>query len=147
MACGVVAKILRPAMGRVWAWGRVALFMGLIFWSSAIPGQPPQPFGEIERQDFISIVCRYFDKAIHATVYAGLAAVLMRALEVEKIVFGKASFLTMLVCASFGALDEWHQSFVLWRESSMDDWLADSVGSFCMILLIYLYRSRKPRLL
>ncbi len=132
------------SMSRAHAWGPVILFMGLIFWSSSIPGTPPSPPGEPEKDDFVSIICRYFDKPIHATVYAGLAALVMRALTLRGITWRRAAGVALLICLAFGAGDEWHQSFVLYRESSLDDWIADAIGAFGMILLISRRHLRKP---
>ncbi len=54
--------------------------------------------------------------------------------------------LLVLCCISFGSLygvsDEWHQSFVVGRQSDVIDWLADTIGVSLAALLMYLRQQR-----
>lgn len=75
------------------------------------------------------------DKIAHLLMYAVLAMLLARALaEVgrgRELTGRQAALLlvkTFIICAVFGALDEWHQQFVQ-RTTSLADWIADVVGA------------------
>lgn len=39
-------------------------------------------------------------------------------------------------CAVYGALDEWHQSFVPGRDADFLDWTADVAGAICALVLL-----------
>lgn len=39
----------------------------------------------------------------------------------------------ILFCSLYGISDEWHQSFVAGRDSSVGDWLADTLGASAML--------------
>lgn len=52
----------------------------------------------------------------------------------------------VLISAAYGALDEWHQSFVPGRHPSSLDWLSDLVGALLVgFLLVLWWRARRPR--
>jgi VanZ family protein len=51
--------------------------------------------------------------------------------------------LSIAFCSLYGLSDEWHQSFVVGRQSDVADWAADTTGSVLAILL--LYKLHKPR--
>ena len=46
-------------------------------------------------------------------------------------------------CSLYGWSDEWHQSFVPGRYSSISDWLADTIGAALSIGLLLHYRKGK----
>jgi VanZ family protein len=48
----------------------------------------------------------------------------------------------LLIGVGYGALDEWHQSFVPGRELSAGDWVADSTGVMLGLLLFSSFSSR-----
>ena len=48
----------------------------------------------------------------------------------------KTAVLSLCICVSYAALDEWHQSFVPGRGPGVKDVIIDSFGVFCGILLI-----------
>jgi VanZ family protein len=92
--------------------------MALIFWlsSRAVPSRldPLLP-----------------DKIVHACVYAGLSALLVRALAGGwrgTISMGQAAAAAALA-ALYGMSDELHQSFVPARDADMMDLLADTIGA------------------
>jgi len=70
------------------------------------------------------------DKLLHLGAFAvlgGAATIgLRRALTLRP---GAAAALGALCSAAFGALDEWHQSFVPGRDASLGDLLADALGA------------------
>ena len=64
------------------------------------------------------------DKLVHFAVYGLLATLVCR--------IGpgwRAAAFAILVASTYGALDEWHQSFVPGRSSEVMDWVADTSGA------------------
>jgi VanZ family protein len=47
------------------------------------------------------------------------------------------ALLCIAFCSLYGFSDEWHQSFVVGRESDITDWAADTSGSVLAILSLY----------
>lgn len=45
--------------------------------------------------------------------------------------------LSILFCSLYGVSDEWHQSFVSGRDSSVMDWVADTLGGVLAMGFIY----------
>ena len=70
-----------------------------------------------------------WDKALHATEYAGFAMLLSRAFRGEGIGRAWSIVLAMIVAGVYGASDELHQLFTPGRDSSILDWTADAVGA------------------
>ena len=72
-----------------------------------------------------------FDWLHHATAYAGLAVVTLRALARGRVAAaGPASVAgAWLIATVYGITDEWHQSFVPGRMADARDLLADGVGA------------------
>jgi VanZ family protein len=103
-------------------WGPVAVYTGLIFYLS---GQSHP------EEDLPSFVTEFSDKLLHAVEYAGLGALCYRAFR-----WGttgswaqQAALLALLAASFYGVTDEVHQSFVPFRESSWQDWVADTMGA------------------
>jgi VanZ family protein len=61
-----------------------------------------------------------WDKVAHFSSYALLGFFATRAT--------RSSWSGWGIAAAYGALDEWHQSFVPLRDASAWDWLADALG-------------------
>jgi VanZ family protein len=77
------------------------------------------------------------DKVLHLLAYVPLAFLFYMALN--KSGFRRFLFVLAFLFASFyGATDEFHQSFVAGRESSVGDLVADSVGALlgCIVASI-----------
>jgi hypothetical protein len=108
-------------------WGFCLLaWCGLIFWLS---DQPTLPVPEIFSGQ---------DKLIHAVVYAFMALLFWFTWKSK--LAGNLSMLAVLAivfCSAYGASDEWHQSFVLGRDASVYDWLADTFGALLLSLLLW----------
>ena len=75
------------------------------------------------------------DKGVHMILFGVLAILLQRAfnLRTPLTAFAAASF-SMIIVMLYGALDEWHQSFVPGRRPDSWDWVADSVGAIVGVL-------------
>ena len=70
------------------------------------------------------------DKVQHLVAYAVLAALFMHALRRTR-PRGAARTLWLVatvLTAAYGAIDEWHQSFVPGRDATLGDLLADAAG-------------------
>lgn len=52
-----------------------------------------------------------------------------------------------LLSSLYAASDEWHQSFIVGRDSSVTDWIADCLGCILSVLAMYVwYRLSKEKL-
>lgn len=106
-------------------WAPVALYMALIFGLSSISQLPQLPEGS--------------DKNLHALLYSGLGALLVRALA-----GGWRAHITLMtaitatgISALYGVSDEFHQRFVPLRQVESLDVLADSIGAAVAALGLY----------
>jgi VanZ family protein len=70
-----------------------------------------------------------WDKALHTIEYTGLAVLVIRAILGEGVGRLPAVVLTIVVVSSYGASDEWHQSFVPMRDADVRDWVVDTIGA------------------
>lgn len=111
----------------------LTLYCGLIYWLSDQQTLPAPHWFDFQ------------DKAHHAIAYALMAYFAWRCLRnsIKKpIILG----LTIIVfCSLYGASDEWHQSFVIGRNSSVGDWVADTLGALLMVLLIFKLSFFQPK--
>lgn len=74
----------------------------------------------------------YSDKTMHFLAYGGLGFLLTLAFTVQRKfpeLRGYAVLTAITVAALYGALDEFHQSFIPGRNAELLDWIADFVGS------------------
>jgi VanZ family protein len=106
-------------------WLPVVAYMAVIFGLSSVSRTPA----------FVSGV----DKYLHALLYGGLGALLVRALAggwrqpVSLAVVATA----IAVGAAYGVSDEFHQSFVPMRSVEAMDVVADTVGTALAALALY----------
>jgi VanZ family protein len=106
-----------------WYWLPVALYAGAIFyWSSQSHPEKQLPSFLLEDVN---------DKVLHAVEYGILALVCYRAFRwgAGPLVARQALVLAIVTASVFGITDEVHQFFVPFRESSWQDWLADTIGA------------------
>ncbi|HEX5647286.1 MAG TPA: VanZ family protein [Nitrospira sp.] len=103
-------------------WGPVCAYAGLIFYLSS------QPHPEEQLPSFVVLLS---DKVLHVIEYAVLGALFHRGFHWGADVSWRPWAVPLaVVCASlYGGSDEFHQSFVPFRESSWLDWVADTVGA------------------
>lgn len=99
----------------------------LIFWLSSQASLPAPMWFEHQ------------DKLYHAGCYFILGLLLWRYLGHWQQVPIIRALLAVFLGSLYGVSDEWHQSFVPGRSSSVADWLADSIGVamavFCLLKL------------
>ncbi|UOA10573.1 VanZ family protein [Methylobacter sp. S3L5C] len=79
----------------------------------------------------------YQDKLYHAGAYFILALLAWRSFKhlIDSPII--LALLSIAFCSLYGLSDEWHQSFVVGRESDSADWVADTSGAMLAILLLY----------
>jgi VanZ family protein len=103
----------------------VIAYMAFIFGLSSISNTPA----------FVSGI----DKYLHATLYAGLGAVVAHALTGgfrRRLTLGIVAA-TIAIGAAYGISDEFHQSFVPMRSVEAMDVVADTVGASIAAIALY----------
>ena len=106
----------RPTFVRYWL--PVLAYVSLIFYLSAQPGlRPPLHF-------------QMADKVAHMCEYGVLSLLLGRAIRTTRRFEGllAAGLMAVVIGAGIGASDELFQSTVPNRDSSVYDWMADTMG-------------------
>jgi VanZ family protein len=114
----------QDVMGQVlWYWAPVALYAGTIFFLSA------QSHPEEQLPSFL--LEGVSDKVLHAVEYGILSLLCYRAFRwaAGPAVARQAVVLAIVMASVYGLTDELHQLFVPFRESSWQDWLADTIGA------------------
>jgi VanZ family protein len=71
-----------------------------------------------------------FDKAEHFIFYGTMAALLAHGVGLRWLV------VPLILVPVIGAADEWHQSFIVGRDASFWDWMADEIGT---VVAVYAY--------
>jgi VanZ family protein len=107
----------------LWYWVPVALYAGAIFYLSAL-SHPEDQLPSFLLRDVS-------DKVLHAVEYGILSLLCYRAFRwaAGSAVARQAVVLAIVAASVFGLTDEVHQVFVPLRESSWQDWLADTIGA------------------
>lgn len=113
---GVMARVF-------WYWAPAVLYAGMIFYLSA------QSHPEKQLPSFL--LEEVSDKVLHAVEYAVLGGLCYRAFRwgVSGQVASRALFFAIVTASLYGMTDEAHQLFVPFRESSWQDWVADTAGA------------------
>lgn len=109
--------ILNKNLIKAWIW--VFLWMAFIFVSSSFPGNK------------IPKVFNYQDLVFHLSVYFILGGLLFRALvnTSGKNLFGLVLW-SGFFCIIYAITDEFHQSFVPYRDASVLDLFIDGLGGY-----------------
>ena len=116
-------------------WGPLCGYAGLIFYLSS------QPHPEEKLGTFIKL---FSDKVLHGVEYAVFAALCYRAIQGG----GPASWRpyaipsAILLASLYGVSDEIHQAFVPFRDSSVYDWVADTVGAVLGAMIMHRFLSQ-----
>jgi VanZ family protein len=107
----------------LWYWVPVALYAGAIFFLSA------QTHPEEHLPSFL--LKDVSDKVLHAVEYAVLGGLCYRAFRwgLSEQMAARALIIAIVTASLYGVTDEVHQLFVPFRESSWQDWLADTIGA------------------
>ena len=109
----------------VFYWGPVVGYAGLIFYLSA-QSQPDEDLSSL-----LHFLDFFDDKVLHAVEYAGLGGLCYRAFRwaAGPAIARQAVVLAIVTASVYGLTDEVHQAFVPLRETSWQDWLADTIGA------------------
>jgi VanZ family protein len=121
------------AIDRYLRWLPPILMMAVIFAFSSIPSTEMPNFG------FWDLLVK---KGGHATGYGLLALCIWFALKWDRRWLWLAFFLTVL----YAGTDEFHQSFVPGRHSSLVDIGIDSIGALIALWIAFFVRRRKEPL-
>ena len=114
----------QDVMGQVlWYWVPVALYAGMIFYLSS-QSHPEEQLPSLVFEEVS-------DKVLHAVEYGILSVLCYRAFRwaAGPAIAQQAVVLAIVTASLYGITDEVHQSFVPLRDSSWQDWLADTIGA------------------
>ena len=85
----------------------------------------------------------YQDKLYHAGAYSIMGLLAWRSFKhliSSPIIL---ALLSVAFCSLYGLSDEWHQSFIVGRESDVADWAADTSGAFMAVMSLHKLSSVK----
>ena len=124
-------------MSFLWVWGPALLQMVAIFVASSIPNLKQLP-GDVS------------DHTGHFVGYAILGVLVLRACAGARWigVTPRAAMRAWVICAVYGATDEFHQMFTAGRTPAVDDWIADATGAAAAVaagLAMAAWLSRRAR--
>jgi VanZ family protein len=104
-------------------WGPVVGYAGMVFFLSA-QSHPEEQLPSILVKDVN-------DKVLHAVEYAVLGGLCYQAFRwgMSGQIASRALLFAIVTASLYGMTDEVHQLFVPFRESSWQDWLADTIGA------------------
>lgn len=113
----------RPEYGRVAYWLPVIGYAAVIYYLSSLP-HPEEKLSKL-------LLEAVGDKLLHLAEYAVLSVLCYRAFRLAAGPGAARHALVLAIAAAsfYGLTDEVHQAFVPNRESSLFDWLADTVGA------------------
>jgi len=112
-------------------WAAVIAWMGLIFFLSSRPDLP----------NFAPGLPGLEEIGGHLTAFGVLAALLWWALRGSAVRYPATWALVLAV--SYGATDEFHQSFVPGRDMSLSDLMVDLIGASAALLIVTLLHARR----
>ena len=113
-----------------------AAYLMVIYWMSSLPDLSGP------RQDPLTL---FLMNLGHLPLFAFLALCVLKTLKAAGTSWWPRYALAFAASAASGALDEWHQSFVPGRCSSVGDFLVDVLGIGVMLLLLRLAALRAER--
>ncbi len=118
-------------------WLPLLIYMGLIVYLSSL-SQPPETLMEV-------IDWGPIDKVFHLVEFTVLGVLLARALSysLRRTLSTYSWIIAFAVAVLFGVSDEWHQSFVIGRHSTVSDLIVDIIGSALGVGIVYLRVKRK----
>ena len=101
-------------------WFPLAFYSGIIFYISSLPNIK------------VPLGVRFSDKLVHFLEYIPFGFLLARAMWQSKASVSRKVFLAVVFWGTlaYALSDEFHQSFVAGRESTLADALADTIGGF-----------------
>ena len=114
----------------------VVLYAGLIFFLSS----QPDPFPYLKRMHKY-----HLDWFVHGVEYLFFSMLVFRAAlaHAPRADLRLLLWVSFLAASFYGLTDEWHQSFVAGRESSIWDWAADTVGAAAGSIIYFGWQRKK----
>jgi len=81
------------------------------------------------------------DKLIHAVAYAVMAFLFWQAGKAWMVQRGTMNekvlgLICIVFCSAYGLSDELHQSFIIGRDASVFDWIADTIGAMLLTFIL-----------
>jgi hypothetical protein len=126
MSFSTLAARCARATPSKWHLALPLLIMGMFYWISSLPGKPlpddPALYG------LFYWLPPAAQNALHVPAYAALAWAWGWALRPWIRVPVTAGIVASAIAASYGVLDEWHQSFVPGRHASLTDIVLNLAG-------------------
>lgn len=147
----------RRVWARIWRYGPLLLWLGFIFFASTGEFSADNTSRIIRplmiwlfpgiSEESLALVHAVVRKAAHFTEYAALGFLAARAFATSpKTVLRRYWFFISLgIVVVYALSDEYHQSFVPSRTSSIYDSLIDMSGGLTMLLLYALWRWRRGK--
>ncbi|MBK8099669.1 MAG: VanZ family protein [Planctomycetes bacterium] len=107
-------------------WLGVGAALALIWWSSSTSptGQAPSTWRAL------------LHNVAHVVAFFSIAALVELAIAGARLPERRAARMTVTVAATYGAIDELHQSFVPGRVCSVGDWLTDVCGACLAVVVV-----------
>lgn len=103
----------------------LTIYCSLIYWLSSKPTIPTPRL-------FI-----HQDKVFHFVAYFIMGILAWRFFYDHFTRPVKVTIASLFFCSLYGITDEWHQFFVIGRDASFLDWLADTMGASIAISILY----------
>lgn len=126
------------AMKQYAAWLPVFGYMGMIFALSSMPGLVAPDASPLNR--LMAWTPPQLQNSLHIPLYAGLAWLWCRALALRNYSPGRVAAAAITLSIAYGALDEWHQTFVPGRTGSLTDLMLDLIGALLAAILFNRYQ-------
>ena len=104
----------------------LVLYWIILFTATTLPG-PQLP--DIHIGDKIE----HFSAFFILSIFLNLTLIFQRK---SYLLFKFATLVTVIICLSYGAIDELHQMFIPGRTADIRDWLADSTGVILGVLIL-----------
>ena len=104
----------------------LVLYWIILFTATTLPG-PQLP--DIHIGDKIE----HFSAFFILSIFLNLTLIFQRK---SYLLFKFAKLVTVIICLSYGAIDELHQMFIPGRTADIRDWLADSTGVILGVLIL-----------
>jgi len=79
------------------------------------------------------------DKAAHFVFFGTMAALLAHGVGLRWLI------VPLILVPVIGAADEWHQSFIVGRDASFWDWMADEAGTVFAVLLYWKWQKARMK--
>lgn len=123
-------------------WNKISLWLPPILWAALI-------FRFSSGRVFVASTVYWQDFTVkkigHVLLFGFLSILVFRTLRGEGVSRKKALIWSIIIAATYGATDEYHQMFTQGRESRLRDVLIDGVGAAISSYLVYQFLPTFPK--